>query len=806
MPDLSARTASAPKKAPAPVEEPLGDDSLNGLSTLERIGGRRLQDIDEASTRLLRDQKEAVQRAVAPAYEETQPETPAVELVSDVPPAQPSADPARTESSGAAASTPPAPSKRVIPVIRDPMQLDADDIRPTPKPVAAEKKSSAGTPSTLYTESMKKSEGEEGLLRDTELLMHMGYEDALRSPEEQRRVEAVHAKAASTPEDGASQNETAPNAKRAAVRQVAPKAGEKTAFWQSFARVAVALMGALFGLIYDYLPLLFKGNEAMTAFTDSFAYPLLELVWVVLIALPFVIHLGKGYKGLWDFAPTRYTVSALALTVVSLHSLISCFVPADHRASLFGGVGLLMLTVAAVADCLRFGADRYSASVVESGKELYMITDEDTPAATVLKNAPQAEVKGRKKKGKSGRILTAVRTLRSADFRARLGKSHTYMRRMNYLIPVALLAAILAGGGAVALGGRVFGDGLRAFTATFLASLPAAYLCAMTLPLWQANRLLHEKGTTVVGEASATLYGKPATTLIFPDGDAIRPLYCKEITLRSDGDAKRWRHLAALTFRLMNCPLSTEPDMTVKSAAGYRLELAEQDTGYARFYLTDDNTRTSVEVMMGTHEALVRRGIRLPKANMEERYKKSRDSHVLYLAFDRRFHLAYAVEYRPDGSFLRAFDRLKELGCSASVTSYDPMVSGRTLSLGTPVTEHPEALVTPSVIELERKTRAGGLVATERSLDLLYPYTACRRIRASYRISLLISWLAIPVSLGLVGLACWLGAGALLTAATVTLWQMLVTGAVVLTDLLSVNRKSLYLLPDPPKKSSKENG
>ena len=85
-------------------------------------------------------------------------------------------------------------------------------------------------------------------------------------------------------------------------------------------------------------------------------------------------------------------------------------------------------------------------------------------------------------------------------------------------------------------------------------------------------------------------------------------------------------------------------------------------------------------------------------------------------------------------------------------------------------------------------------------------YTACRRIRASYRISLLISWLAIPVSLGLVGLACWLGAGALLTAATVTLWQMLVTGAVVLTDLLSVNRKSLYLLPDPPKKSSKENG
>ena len=108
-------------------------------------------------------------------------------------------------------------------------------------------------------------------------------------------------------------------------------------------------------------------------------------------------------------------------------------------------------------------------------------------------------------------------------------------------------------------------------------------------------------------------------------------------------------------------------------------------------------------------------------------------------------------------------------------------------------------LLTPPVMEIPRRTRAGGLMATENSLDLIYPFTACRRMRKSYGWAQLIAWLTIPLSLGATVLFCALGIGGILTAAAVTLWQMLITGIAVTVALVNVNRKQLYLLPDAPK-------
>jgi hypothetical protein len=448
-------------------------------------------------------------------------------------------------------------------------------------------------------------------------------------------------------------------------------------------------------------------------------------------------------------------------------------------------------------------ADDHARSVVTSGKDVYLFTDEETPAARALTASLEAEGKSKKNKRNKGKILTAVSARRPADFSARLGRANPYMRRLNYLLPVALLSAIVAGGAAVAFGGTVFGDGLCAFTATYLGALPAAYLCAMTLPLWQANRILHEKGTTVVGEDSVDFYAGKATHLIFPDGDAVTPLYRKEITLRNDSDPEHWRRLAALTFRLMESPMTSEGELSREDTEGHRLEVAEQGVGYARFYLTDNHTDTAVEVMMGTHDALVRRGIRLPKINMEERYKKSRDSHVIYLAFDRRFHLAYAVEYRVGSRFVADVYELNAAGHRVSLCSYDPFVRKENPCLASFFEEVNVGLLTPDVVELKRGTRAGGLMATGRSADLLYPFTACRRIRLSYRLAHLMAWLNIPLSLGLTVLLCHLGLGGILTAATVVLWQMLLTGGVILMDLLTVNRDKLGLSPSlPPLASS----
>ena len=786
---------STPKKAPALTVEPLEDDGLNGLSPEETIGGTRLRAIDEENTRFLRDQQEAAKRAVELPREEARTPEPALYI--------PETAPLHTIPEKSIPTVAPAPARRPAPVIRDPMQMTADDILPrapkaTPAPTkatpAAPKPAAASTGNApLYTDAMAKKEGEEGRLRETELLMDLGYESNLHAPEEQRRAEAVHARNATRTEDEPTVAASAVKEKHRTAS--APITEDTNAFFKSFVPMAIALVGALLGLLMDFLPLFVTGNEGLSAFTNSFAYPLLEMAWIALVSALFIVPLGKGYKGILDFTPTRYSLPAVALTATLLHSAVSIFVPVADRAPLFGGAALLMLATASVAECLRVSADDHARSVVTSGKDVYLFTDEETPAARALTASLEAEGKSKKNKHNKGKILTAVSARRLADFSSRLNRTNPYMRRLNYLLPVALLSAIVAGGAAVAFGGTVFGDGLSAFTATYLCALPAAYLCAMTLPLWQANRILHEKGTTVVGEDSVDFYAGKATHLIFPDGDAITPLYRKEITLRNDSDPEHWRRLAALTFRLMESPMASEGDDAHMDTDGYRLEAAEQEAGYARFYLTDNRNGTAVEVMMGTHDALVRRGIRLPKINMEERYKKSRDSHVIYLAFDRRFHLAYSVEYRVGNRFTSDVCELNAAGHRVSLCSYDPFVRKENSCLASFFEEVNVGLLTPDVVELKRKSRAGGLVATGKSPDLLYPFAACRRIRLSYRFAQLIAWLNIPLSLGISMLLCYLGLGGILTAATAVLWQILAVAAVILMDLLTVNRDKLGLSP-----------
>ena len=783
---------STPKKAVALTEDPMEDDRLNGLSPLEGIGGNRLRTVDEENTQFLRNQRWVTEQPAERPREEKDTAEPAL-YVPDGMPTQPE----NVEPVPVAA---PAPRQRPVAVIRDPMQMTADDILPRPQKAttAPGKAGSAQTTAPHYTRVMENREGEEGLMRETKLLMDLGYESSLRSPEEQRRAEAVHAGNAAGADETAAEPTVGQSTKKKSLSADPTLMMRDTAtFFGSFVPLVVALVGALFGLMLDFLPLFLAGSEAAIAFTNSFAYPLVELGCILLVSAIFLLPLGKGFKGLWDFTPTRYSLPAVALTATALHSAVSVFVPADDRAPLFGGAAILMLAVAALAECLRTSADGYARSVATSGKDVYLFTDEETPAARSVSASRKPEGKGSKKRTKTQKILTAVSARRPADLSARFKSTNPYMRRLNYLLPVSLLSAILAGGIAVALGGNVFGDGLTAFTATYLGSLPAAYLFAMTLPLWQANRLLHEKGTTVVGEASPVFYAKRPSRLVFSDGEAIQPLHRKEITLRSDGDPEHWRRLADLTFRLMDSPMKNQDETSREDGNGHRLEVAEQGEGYARFYLADDATQTAVEVLMGTHDALVRKGIRLPKINMEERYKKSRDSHVIYLAFDRRFHLAYAVEYRVSNRFLRASRELTAAGHSVSICAYDPFVRKDNPGLTRFFESEPVALVTPTAVEQKRNTRAGGLLATGRSLDLLYPFTACRRICSTYRLAQLIAWLNIPVTLGITVLLCALGLGGILTAAAVTLWQMLLVGGVILLDLLTVNRDRLGLSPHP---------
>jgi hypothetical protein len=235
----------------------------------------------------------------------------------------------------------------------------------------------------------------------------------------------------------------------------------------------------------------------------------------------------------------------------------------------------------------------------------------------------------------------------------------------------------------------------------------------------------------------------------------------------------------------------------------YRIDLSEQGEGFIRFHLTDRESEQAVEVLAGTHEALVKRGVRLPKKTMEETYKKSPDSHVLYLAFNRHFHMAYASEYRVGSTFGAVAEALTALGCGVSLSSYDPMTDPDMKDLLYLRRHTAVDVVRPASHEAVRKTRSSGLVATARATDLIHPFAACRRMRRITRLSHLLCWLGIAVSLGITVLAVSLGQSHLLSSAYAVLWQVLSALLAAGLCLATLTPKSLFLTA--PKQGSGES-
>ena len=695
------------------------------------------------------------------------------------------------ETNDRAVSEPVTPSpvqkkKPPEPIAEDPLQLGLDDVLPrveTLPPVESSPR--APKKHRDYTARMASDAGDEAV-QDTEMYLRLGYEEQMNRSERQDAVEEARRRARERA-NRAPRNETASVKPRREYTGIEQTSTIEHAYIRArrlgVTRLCVAAVGALFGILYDYLGVML-GYVNGSTFTGSLFYPLIGLVWTALICLPFLSRLGMGMKSLVDFEPTRYAISALALLVSSVNSLLAIFTGSTH---LYGGVALLMLTVAAVSEYVTAVAEHRAFSVVSSGKTTFVLTDEPTSATA---NRPEKE--------NGERILTAVRAGRLSDYFARTGRYNPYMGRLNYLIPVALLAAIVCAGVAILRGGTLSVDGIPVFTATFLSCLPAAYLLAMSLPLLRANGLLRRKGAAVIGAAAPVDYtGKGSARLLIRDGDALWGLHRKEITLRDDPDAAYWRRQAARLFRLLECPLWVESPLGEDAADGLCVEIAETEEGYVRLYLIEPEKGETAEIMMGFREPLARKGVRLPKASMERVYKKTEESQVIYLAFDRRFRIAYAVEYRVGQTFARAVEKLASLGDTAALVTYDPLTNPMLLKQE-PFQKLPAVeLLRPDYVEPVRDARSGGVIATGRSLDLLYPYAACHRMRRVYRLFHLVSWLTIAAATALSLLTVLVGRADILSSAAVTVWQILLAAFTAIMSLTALSRESLFLLRNP---------
>ena len=194
---------------------------------------------------------------------------------------------------------------------------------------------------------------------------------------------------------------------------------------------------------------------------------------------------------------------------------------------------------------------------------------------------------------------------------------------------------------------------------------------------------------------------------------------------------------------------------------------------------------------MGSHDALTRRGIRLPKRAMESVYRKSEDSHVLYLAFNGRFRVAYAAEYRPSPAVSDTLSRLTACGMRPVMVSYDPMLTSSMLMESRFAPLGNVEVVRPDYTDVQSTLCSSGVVATHGSCDLVYPLVACRRMHTCNRLSHALAWLGYAAVSALALVAVLTGGKDCINTVTAVLAQVLLVALFTLVSWLVVYRPAV---------------
>ena len=648
-----------------------------------------------------------------------------------------------------------------------------------------------------YTVDMVGSSRQEVHLRDTALWMDLGYGADVRHAEERRAAAQIRSEddpileASEDAKQHTRMSETE-RVKDVRARLEAARTKSRKIRILCLVRLVLASIGAVAAILYDSIPAISAGvSEAIS----PAAYPLFGLLWAVLIALPFLPRLFRGVLGLLRFAPTRYSLTALALLVTMAYTVLVA--ATGNVLPLLEAIPLCMLAITALAETFEAFGRELAVSVVSSGRAVYVLSDGETPAATALGVQPADELIPRKRPAP----LTALRTTVVDHVFSRMKRYNPYMGRLNYLLPASLGLAIVVAGVSLLRGGDLLSDGVRLFVTVYLASLPAAYLVAMSLPLQLANRRMRARGCAVIGTAAPADYTRPRKVsckceLLIPECEIIVAARRKEITLRDDDptDTISWRRMANTLFHLLEMPLAVdvplEDDSSPEALEHLHVEIAESDAHYMKVYLVDDNPENpkTTEIQLGSHEALSRHGVRLPKSSMESVYRKSEDSHVLYLAFDGCFRIAYAAEYRVDPAFLTVAKRLEECGMRPVMVSYDPMLTSLMLSESRFEALGNMEIVRPDYTDVAEKCASSGVVAAHGGRDLIYPLVACRRMLLSYRLASALAWMGYAVVGALAVVTVLMGRTDLLNAFWVSVACLSSAAVMALVSWLCVRR------------------
>ncbi len=497
-------------------------------------------------------------------------------------------------------------------------------------------------------------------------------------------------------------------------------------------RMIFTVLFAVCALAVDLLPLYSGYLPAPWAGIAQGAQAhLLGLQLLVLCAIPSLRRLWYGLRQLLRLSPEPISVVLPVLTCNVVYDIIMALQTTQYTLLNFPTALLLLLCV--VGESMDLRRERIAFSVVASAESKVVL---------------QA-VKPRKKKVvRGGEVVKIInddagrahyRVTRAEHIDGYFYRTNAPTRRYRHLLPLLALQGLLSLGvtGISALRLGVDLKLLSVLLLTMQLCTPAAYAISFAGSLLLTCKRLFQRGITVLGQSTVDEMAEDKM-LIFDDSEMLQAKSSTEITVKGNGDPKRYVRYARRLFYALGGTLGK---INTSDLSEDRMDGAVE---ILRLFADGVEARLDgrVRALMGSSAFMVRNNIRVPNAGAEMAARKNEQSSILYLAFGGQIRLGYEINYSIHSSFEQTVATLCRGRSAVAISSHDPNITEEYLTQGRSAKKAPVRVIKPVRHEPKKvlPRASSGIVALKNTRALADAVRACEQMPLNDRVCTTVQW------------------------------------------------------------------
>jgi|GEM_PF-6115508 len=586
---------------------------------------------------------------------------------------------------------------------------------------------------------------------DKELSLHLGYEADLARVIGFSQIEEMKR---NTPDDascwppvvaqytGVEYDMSSPEAEKTSRAKIRHRYRAYYVF--NAMRCAITLLLTLFMIYYDLTPVM---HVPFLSILNKTERPVLYTAFGALVLSAAILLSGRtmlrGIKQMFGMRPNSVSVPILICLSLLIYDAVAVVTGAADVLQL-NCVGVMGMLAVTLRDYMYVKAEKESFRVVSSEGVKYAVE----PLYEPMSGPNQNTNKGRPRMMWLARPVDVVR-----HFRARFHEAEPYERSLPYMLPLAFLLALAAGLFAILQGNSWFVACSWA-EVTLLCLLPSFVTLHMAYPWLVSERLLAKRRCTMIGRNAPYLYVGPSM-LLFPDDVALEARNSTEMHVKNAGDTTLYVSRIRRLFEKMGGTLAGIMEKSAVAPTAEEVQIVEvTPVGIkADFIGMNESGEQSVHAIVGTWKFMQSNGINAPNENDTRIKRNSKDTGLLYAAFDGELKLIFEVEYGVYAGFLGAVPGLTEFSIATGIYTEDPVLNdafvGKCLSVVEPGGQRS---VPVNVLKPKRHRElplppgsSSALIACGSASQTAHGLVAAAGIRQIYRVNMLMRWLAMIV-------------------------------------------------------------